>query len=337
MIDYQSEHIRSNWFIACQSHKLKNTPLALTLFDEKIVLFRSTEGESNAIINQCPHRNMALDRGRVTSKGLKCCYHGWTFDGKGQATDIPSSKTCHTGAIKSYPLIEKNSVIWIYMGKEPPNTSPPLFPNIHNKKSVTWIMQRHFQGSAFQCVENFLDVPHTAFVHKKWFRDSRRENILFNVYSEKNWVEAEFLNESPIDTILGKCLFPKGAQIKHTDRFTLPFNTRVDYQFGKGNHILIMSFCTPISENQTMVYTYMAVILKRFQHFPYLMKTILKPITQIILNQDVDIIQKQQTDLERNISTQFRFHETDTLAKEIWMLLQNKPLSHLPKQGEFLV
>ena len=77
------------WFIACASDTLIGRPLAFTLQDVPMVLFRDGSGGAAALLDRCPHRNAPLSLGRVVNGELQCGYHGWRFDGSGQCRAVP--------------------------------------------------------------------------------------------------------------------------------------------------------------------------------------------------------------------------------------------------------
>ena len=45
--------------------------------------------------------------------------------------------------------------------------------------------------------------------------------------------EAKFLGEERMDSWIGKLLVPEGSEVHHTDRFQLPYVTRVDYRMAR--------------------------------------------------------------------------------------------------------
>ena len=205
-----------------------------------------------------------------------------------------------------------------------PTLSPPDFPMFKAPKWNHWFMQRTFAGNIFNCVENFLDCPHTVFVHRHLFRDARSKEVQCRVTSGEDWVEAEFLNERPLRTAIGKLFFPQNSPMVHTDKFMLPAITRVDYRFSDHRHFIIMSQCTPVSEKETRVYTYMAF---RFDPIAPLIRILYQPYAHLVLDQDVEVIRKQNEDLSKMGDPRFTYHTTDAIAREIRELMDGKSLS----------
>ena len=64
-------------------------PLAVTLLDEPLVLAR-IDGEVSAFRDICVHRGTALSLGSVSEEGLRCGYHGRTYNGASRRIRIPA-------------------------------------------------------------------------------------------------------------------------------------------------------------------------------------------------------------------------------------------------------
>jgi phenylpropionate dioxygenase-like ring-hydroxylating dioxygenase large terminal subunit len=236
--------------------------------------------------------------------------------------------------VKAYAVCEKQGFIWVYIGEGKPSHEPPDLPMYGDTKARSWVMERTFAGSAFNCAENFLDVPHTVFVHNTLFRYDKRDELAFEVTAGPGWVQAEFLDEKPLDTLLGRLLFPRSGKMKHTDRFLLPYTTRVEYRFHEDRHVIIMSFCTPIDADTTRVFTYMAF---RFGSVARLVELAFRPIANVILNQDVKVIGEHNRDLRRPTGVSYHYHPTDAIAREMQALIQGREPEGLPRRGRMLV
>ncbi len=302
------------------------------------MIFRDPSGAAAALIDRCAHRNLALSRGSVTADGLRCAYHGWSWGADGHCTLIPSA--CGGDytvlRVKSYPVREQQGFVWVWMAgpdsHEPPG-EPLLFPHYEDSGWRHFIMERVFEGSAFHCVENFLDVPHTAHVHRGLFRGEESKQIEIEVTSGADWIEAEFLGEERMDSWIGKLLVPAGSRIRHVDRFQLPFVTRVDYQMSERRQYVVMSQCSPEGPDRSHVFTYLAF---RFEPLGALIKLIFQPFAGAILNQDVEIIRQQTDDLRRTGAARFIYHETDAIARSIRDLIDGKSLAGRPPERKKL-
>ncbi|MBP0438707.1 Rieske 2Fe-2S domain-containing protein [Tianweitania sediminis] len=115
------------WIRAANSADLEipRPVIPVTLFGQRLVLFRDDEGELGLIGRHCPHRGADLCFGRREDNGLRCPFHGWHFDRNGQCVEQPAepadSTMYKTIKLPSYPVVEKDGAILTYMGKgEPP-------------------------------------------------------------------------------------------------------------------------------------------------------------------------------------------------------------------------
>ncbi len=162
--------MREFWIPALKSDELPSPdcpPVRLRLLAENLISFRATSGSVGIVVNACPHRGASMFFGRNEEEGLRCVYHGWKFDTSGACVDMPSepaeSNFKNKVRIRAYPCIERNDIIWVYMG---PRTTPPLLPDIESNMvegaRVSKIMR---DCNYMQALEGDIDTSHLAFLH----------------------------------------------------------------------------------------------------------------------------------------------------------------------------
>jgi phenylpropionate dioxygenase-like ring-hydroxylating dioxygenase large terminal subunit len=142
-------------------------PVRLRLLNENLIAFRNTSGQVGIIQNACPHRGASLFFGRNEEDGLRCVYHGWKFDVTGACIDMPSepaeSNFKNKVRAKAYPCIERNGIIWTYMGpREVLPPLPDLLPNLHPECRVGKSMR---ECNYMQALEGDIDTIHFGFLH----------------------------------------------------------------------------------------------------------------------------------------------------------------------------
>ena len=309
--------LRDYWYIAAESREVKRKPLAVSLLGSHIALFRNDHGEAAALEDRCAHRNMALSRGTVSADCITCPYHGWSFDAAGRCVQIPSlGARAHppNHGVRAYPVREQNGYIWIYPGESLPDSEPFRFPHYREQGWASFRMKTRFRASVEACLENFLDCPHTVYVHRGWFRNRDTRELSALVRTNPDGVEVEFRGEPITRSLVSRLFFPNGKELRHTDRFMMPNISRVDYDFGPDRHFIISSQCTPISEYETEVHT---VITFRFGRVAPLVRLLLEPICRKIIRQDVEILAAQTEQIHRFGGPQFRHVETDLLGLKI--------------------
>ncbi|MFT3772939.1 MAG: aromatic ring-hydroxylating dioxygenase subunit alpha [Minicystis sp.] len=322
-------HLPGHWFIAATSRELRDEPLGTTLFGTPIVLFRGEGGRAGALLDRCPHRNVPLSLGAVVEGTLRCPYHGWRFATDGACTFIPS--LCSSPAAKArnahaLPTIEQQGFVWVYTGafqgdmSEPPRTEPHRFAYLGAKDYSTVTQVVEAQGTMYSTIENALDVPHTAFLHRGLFRsESRGLTITAKVHRTRDRAIAEYVGEPRPPGLIARILSPSGGVVTHFDRFIMPSIAQVEYSIGTENHILVDSVMTPISDFVTRIY---AVVSFRTRLPAFLIKPFVKPLALRVFKQDAYILQKQTETIQAFGGEQFASTEIDVLGKHIWRLLK---------------
>jgi phenylpropionate dioxygenase-like ring-hydroxylating dioxygenase large terminal subunit len=133
------------------------------------VLYRREDGMPVALEDRCCHRQLPLSMGRLEGDDLRCGYHGLKFDASGKCIEIPGQTSIPPQArVRAYPLIEKYSWVWIWMGG-PASADPALIPNWWWTEHPEWAFTRpdmvHLRCNYQLISDNVLDVTHLAYVH----------------------------------------------------------------------------------------------------------------------------------------------------------------------------
>src|SRR5215216_1126920 len=141
--------MRQYWLPAILSSELASPdsePVRVMLLGEQLIAFRDTSGRVGLMAHNCPHRGASLFFGRNEEEGLRCVYHGWKFDVNGTCVDMPSepaeSNFKNKVRTRAYPCVERNGVVWTYMGtRQTPPPLPGLPPNLDPTCTVLRRMQ----------------------------------------------------------------------------------------------------------------------------------------------------------------------------------------------------
>ncbi|MGI8777884.1 MAG: Rieske 2Fe-2S domain-containing protein [Acidimicrobiales bacterium] len=316
-------HLPRYWYVACLSTELGRRPSARTVVDTPMALFRDGAGRPMALLDRCPHRNVPLSLGRVRGDLLECRYHGWRFDGEGTCRAVPG--LC-AGADRvarratAFPTSEQDGFVWVFpAGDEPPGTPPPRFPFADAPGYVTVRRSLRVTATLHAALENTLDVPHTAFLHRGFFRGGRPPaEIEVVIRHGPGGVEAEYLGEPRPPGIIGKVLAPAGGVVTHVDRFFLPSIAQVEYRLGR-HHLMVTTAFTPELDVKTRLYTAVAF---RGALPASVARTVLTPIANRIFAQDDMILAAQADNIGRFGDEHFASTELDVLGSHIWKLLR---------------
>jgi phenylpropionate dioxygenase-like ring-hydroxylating dioxygenase large terminal subunit len=306
------------WYAAALSSELDaKAPLGRVILEYPIVLWRTTDGRAVAMEDRCAHRNAALSRGQVFDGRLGCPYHGWTYDGAGECVAVPSEgpSAPRLGCrVPSRPVCEREGLVWIWMGQGRPDVEPFPMPYWKAPGWGAYYMVTEFPNAVTRLVENFMDVPHTTFVHAGWFRRPAHQRVRVTVERTASSVLVDY--ELPDDRIgfTGRILNPGGAPTTHTDKFYMPNTTRVDYRFGADRGFTITSTCTPRGPFDTVVYT---LISHRLGWLGLTAPLWLPWYTRRVIAQDVEIMRIQGDNLQRFAGTRFHSTAADLLHEHV--------------------
>ncbi|HLY66731.1 MAG TPA: Rieske 2Fe-2S domain-containing protein [Chloroflexota bacterium] len=143
-------------------------PLPVRIMGEDLVLFRDDAGQLGLVQLHCAHRGADLSYGRLEDGGLRCLYHGWLYDRRGQCLDQPGEpegSTFHEKVkLQAYPCHERAGVILAYLG---PGGPPPL-PNLaflRVPEDNTYATKLFHDCNYLQGLEGNLESIHLSFLH----------------------------------------------------------------------------------------------------------------------------------------------------------------------------
>ncbi|MEK9659839.1 MAG: Rieske 2Fe-2S domain-containing protein [Chloroflexota bacterium] len=147
----------------------ENPTKEVRLLGEDLILYRDASGTLGLIEPGCPHRKASMAYGIPEKDGLRCCYHGWLFNEKGECVDQPSepegSRFKDKVKMKAYPVQEISGLIFAYLGPAPVPVLPKwdLFMWENVERSIYSVM---LPCNWLQCHENSLDPVHFQWLHR---------------------------------------------------------------------------------------------------------------------------------------------------------------------------
>lgn len=293
---------RDFFYIAEESKNLRpGEPIGRKILGEWVVLFRDESGAPRALKDRCLHRSAQLSIGTVKNGKLTCPYHGWTYDGRGKVVHIPSlgpeQKKLGNRCSDPYSTREKDGFVYVRLNPRPAEEIEPFdMPAYGAKGYHTLRLQNRFKNNVTNCAENFVDIPHTAFVHPVIFRSPSNEKLTATVVRENGSVVTTYRGEGKNLGIFGRILNPGGGEIGHVDRFFMPNVTSVEYRLGHGWHFFITSQSVPVTDEETLVYTDLTYNYGRFGR---LAAPLVRRHGQAIIDQDLDILENQMKVLKK--------------------------------------
>ena len=170
------EYLREYWIPSTVTSTLLPAPdcppVRVRLLGENLIAFRTTSGKVGLVANACPHRGASMFFGRNEEEGLRCVYHGWKFDVDGVCVDMPSepaeSNFKSKVRIQAYPTVERNGMVWTYMGHR---ETPPAFPEFEFNTAPAEMTYHpsivFYDCNWVQSMEGDIDSSHIDYLHSR--------------------------------------------------------------------------------------------------------------------------------------------------------------------------
>lgn len=309
-----------HWYPVIQTHQLKkDKPLAVTYFDQAVVLFRDGN-KLHALKDQCPHRGVPLSKGCLKQGLLECPYHGWTFNGQGQLKTIPGDmnfKAPKKALINSYSVCETQGLIWLSCGE---NNTQPFIPKIHNTHRYSTQIGT-INANPVDIAENFLDALHTHTVHTGIIRSNhpKRHVCHARITHHKTGYQAEYIEEKRqtglVSRLFGNQIIKGLGRIHHSGTIEL------EYYNQKGIALSVVIYLIPETANKTNMIVRSYVLGKT--RLSYLKLRALFPFQYIAFMQDKRILEIQQTNLTHDPSFKPMVTGTDLMRPYIIKAFNN--------------
>lgn len=168
--------LRNCWYVAAWDHEVHRLKLTRRiLLNEPVLLYRKVDGTPAALEDRCAHRHAPLSMGKQKGDAIECRYHGLQFDPNGKCVRIPSQDSIPpTACVKSYPVVERDHWIWIWMG-DPALADPALIEDFHWMSDPGWRFRGerlHVEGNYLLVVENLCDLTHLPYLHETSLADT---------------------------------------------------------------------------------------------------------------------------------------------------------------------
>src|ERR1700722_20017616 len=117
------------WYPVAFSKDVGNKPYPAILLDERVVVYRISDGTLVAARDICSHRGVPLSLGHVEGDEIICRYHGLRYDREGRCTCIPA----HPGGAISprlrldmYQAQERYGLVWVRLVDDGPCALPEM-------------------------------------------------------------------------------------------------------------------------------------------------------------------------------------------------------------------
>jgi 5,5'-dehydrodivanillate O-demethylase oxygenase subunit len=157
--------LRMYWHAIGTLEDLQKEPVQpVRLLSEDLTLYLDEKGTIGLIGARCAHRGISLAYGIPQENGLRCAYHGWTYNEQGQVVDMPFEPACLPLKVQAYPVQEMGGLIWAYLGPQP----APLLPRFeaYAREDINrGVLIKKLPCNWVQCMDNSMDPTHFEHLH----------------------------------------------------------------------------------------------------------------------------------------------------------------------------
>ena len=286
--------LKNKWYIVLSSDELKkNQVIKIKRFSKDIIFWRDNKNKVHALEAICPHRRADLGLGKIINDCIQCPYHGFLFNGDGDAVLIPSfgkSATINPNyKVKSYKVKEYKNFIFLWYGDDNATDEISWLEGIDDLFSFS-TMKAVWNVNYTRAIENQLDVSHLPFVHRTTI--GRGKKTIVNgpiVELNGNILNVWVCNE------IDKGQKPKKSNEIKKEECTgrLQFIFPNYWQNIISNKLRVMAAFVPENDETTIIYIRVYQKFVRFPIISTLINSIIMRFNKFVLNQDKNVVTSQ--------------------------------------------
>jgi phenylpropionate dioxygenase-like ring-hydroxylating dioxygenase large terminal subunit len=224
--------VKNAWYCAGWDHELslgQQGLLTRRIAGHSIVLYRMTSGKAIAMEDLCPHRSAPLSLGRKEGDFIRCMYHGMLFGSDGRCTEMPGMKTIPQAQVRTFPVVERNNWIWLWMG-DADKADPDLICYAIGPDDPNWRLktnQLRIETDFRQEIANLADLSHVSWVHDLTFGGTNDWSFIKPDHSiNPRGIETKYCLRGVPAPAFARHLFPPESRfdIQVHVRLTVPCN-----------------------------------------------------------------------------------------------------------------
>ena len=246
------------WYPVAHAHEVADKPVAVRLLDERVVVYRITDGSVVAARDICHHRGVPLSLGHVEGDEIICRYHGLRYNRDGRCTCIPAHPNGTISPrlqLDMYQAQERYGLIWVRLLDNGP-LPLPAFDEWEDPDYVQVQLESvAIEAAAGRQVEGFLDVSHFAFVHKESFGEPDNPVVPdYKVSNTRGGFVADYISTVSNYAHGYKHLNPPGFMWHRRFEVFLPFTAKLTVTFPDGGKLHILNAASPVSARKTRLF-----------------------------------------------------------------------------------
>lgn len=294
----------------------KGKPLARRLMGKPVVAFEGKDGPA-VLLDRCPHRNMALSRGRVREGAIECPYHGWRFANDGRCVLTPGADEPARHGATPLPVIERDGIVFTTLAGRP-NAGPTLpHPIATEGFDSFWWPIKPTRARLLDAVENLLDPAHPHFLHPGIVRSgTARAPVEATVRVAHDHAEARYIENTQAQALMPRVM--EGKRTASVGRFFPPSIGQVAFENTKGLKLAITVFFVPEADELVRPLAHLATQSGVIP--PIIKEIMLRAFDMVILAQDQVALRHQAEDIAAFGAPKYALGPLDVLFPAIHAL-----------------
>lgn len=279
--------LKNFWYPVAFSTDLKDdTMIPIECFEEPWVIFRGKDGKPGCVQNTCAHRACPLHLGSVNEGRIQCPYHGWEYTTDGKCEKMPSTRLRNL-KINSLPCFEKEGMIWVWPGSDPPSaTLPSLQPPKGFQIHAEIVMELPVEHGLL--LDNLLDLAHAPFTHTSTFAKGWQVPSLVKFLTPASGLQG-YWDPYPIDME-----FRPPCMVLSTIGISKPGKLEGQNTQQCATHLHQLHVCLPSSRQKTrLLYRMSLDFAPLLKHVPFV-DHLWRHFAEQVLNEDLRLVVGQQ-------------------------------------------
>ncbi|AEU34378.1 aromatic ring-hydroxylating oxygenase subunit alpha [Granulicella mallensis] len=280
------------WYPVAFSHEVGSQPYAATLLDERVVVYRLSDGKLAAARDICQHRGVPLSMGHVEGDEIICKYHGLRYDREGRCTCIPA----HPGGaisprlrLQMFQVQERYGLVWVRLVDNGPLALPEM--NEWDDPAYLTVLPNSvpIKAAAGRQIEGFLDVSHFAFIHTESFGEADNTVVPdYPITKTPAGFVADYISTVSNYSHGYKHLNPPDFLWRRRFEVYYPFTAKLTVFFPNDGQLHIMNAASPVSARQTQLFV---PICRNFDKDAPLQATL--DFNHQVFAEDIAIVERQ--------------------------------------------
>ncbi|EXC01096.1 Chlorophyllide a oxygenase [Morus notabilis] len=279
--------LKNFWYpVAFSTGLTDDTMIPIDCFEEPWVIFRGKDGKPGCVQNTCAHRACPLHLGSVNEGRIQCPYHGWEYSTDGKCEKMPSTQLLNV-KIKSLPCFEKEGMIWVWPGSDPPSpTLPSLQPPKGFQIHAEIVMELPVEHGLL--LDNLLDLAHAPFTHTSTFAKGWTVPSLVKFLTPASGLQG-YWDPYPIDME-----FRPPCMVLSTIGISKPGKLEGQNTKQCATHLHQLHVCLPSSRQKTrLLYRMSLDFAPLLKHVPFVDR-LWRHFAEQVLNEDLRLVVGQQ-------------------------------------------